>query len=186
MNRRRGVVLALALVLVAGVTTVGAPLVAPALRPAPRPPAPQTSASSAQPDPTPPRRAAVPVASPAVVVARSPDPSLLPSDPLPGEASVWPADGKGISGAVRESRPRLKRCYEAALEEDPDLGGQITAHFTLATVEGEGRVTDLDLETTTQHDALEACVSDVLAELAFDAPSDQVNVTYPLVFAQDD
>ncbi len=119
-------------------------------------------------------------------ILADPVPEPLPSDPLPGEVSAWPADGKGISGAVREALPRMKRCYEAAIERDPQLAGRITAHFALTEVDGVGRVTGLELETTTDQPDFEDCVGDVLAELAFDAPDDQVTVSYPLVFEATD
>jgi hypothetical protein len=108
----------------------------------------------------------------------------LPSDALPGEASVWPVGKEGIDGAVRESLPRMKRCYEAELALDDGLEAEIVARFEIEAVDGVGRVTGLDLATAAPHDALDACITDVLADLAFDAPTEAVSITYPLVFAR--
>ncbi len=107
----------------------------------------------------------------------------LPSDPLPGEVSAWPADGRGVSGAVREAGPRMRRCYEAELARDPDLEATIVARFEISAVEGVGRVTGLTFETPAGHEGLDACVTEVLSDLAFDAPTESVLVTYPLVFS---
>ncbi len=99
--------------------------------------------------------------------------------------SAWPPTADGLKGAISESGPRMKACYETTLRDVPDLAGQLQIGFTVAEYDGIGRVTTLEVLGGDFEDGpLEDCLLDVFGSLAFDAPAKPLDVTYPIAFAQ--
>src|SRR5437899_580422 len=46
---------------------------------------------------------------------------------------------EAFRAAAESARPALRRCYEAGMKMDPDLGGQIVALLTIESRNGKGR-----------------------------------------------
>jgi hypothetical protein len=101
--------------------------------------------------------------------------------------SVWPPTKEGIDGAMREVLHDIRRCYQLALEEFPDLEGSFVAEFVITDEDGLGVVTAASVlrASTIEDEPMEDCVFDVLHSLAFDPPEDggSMTVTYPFKFS---
>jgi hypothetical protein len=121
-----------------------------------------------------------------------------PTDDAPEALrTIWPVDPDGIRGAVLESLPALRECYDAWLRQDPTIEGSLVLEFTIADTD-DGRtdtdgtelagITDLVVrDSTVQHPWMEGCATNVFADLRFDPPADgAMEVTYPLVFESND
>jgi len=83
---------------------------------------------------------------------------------------------------IDAARPALRACHEAALAEHPDLEGTLTVKFTVGT---EGKVSSAATKNTTLGlPAVEDCVVDHIATLAFDPPEGGgiVIASYPFRF----
>ena len=110
-----------------------------------------------------------------------------PSVPDDAERMTWSVDRDGIQGAVREALPDIRECYEGWLRANPALAGKVTVRFTIATDadDGErGKVTKAALVASdVGHPLMEGCVLNVMAGLAFEAPSDgkPLDVNYPII-----
>jgi len=102
--------------------------------------------------------------------------------------SVWPLNRDGIQGAVDEVLPRLQGCYDEALEEVPDLEGQLTVAFTVVAEDGIGQVWAARIEDDRLDDGPVAdCVLDAMEALQFDPPDEgELVVTYPFRFEAHD
>jgi len=122
--------------------------------------------------------------------------AALPT-PEDGQAPkhLWKADGPGIRGAVQESLPELKECYEEWQKSAPGLKGKVSVGFRIkaaldldagsapeARVEGV-RIGESDLD----HVFMEGCVSSVFSELRFAPPEGgSLEVTYPIRFESEE
>lgn len=99
--------------------------------------------------------------------------------------SAWAPTADGLKGAVAEASPRMKACYDTTLQDVPDLTGQLQIGFTVAEYEGIGRVTALEVLGGDFEDGpLEDCLLNVFGGLAFDAPDQPLDVTYPIAFSR--
>jgi hypothetical protein len=114
-----------------------------------------------------------------------------PSDPdAPPEATVWPATSDGIRGAMAEALPGVRRCYEQALEQHPDMAGKIVVSFTVGTTDtasGLGQVLEASIaDATIAQTTMDDCLLDAMEALQFDPPADgQMQVDYPFHFSVD-
>jgi hypothetical protein len=165
------------------------PRPAPSLDPgpgAPRDPAPPSPSGAPIPDP--PRDVRL-LPIPAAEGGEPPGPDAAAEEPgAAAPPTVWPATEEGIRGAMREALPRVRRCYEQALEEHPDLGGRITVDFIVGssdTAEGVGGVTRAGIgDATIEHTVMDDCLLDALEGLQFDPPADgELEVSYPFLFS---
>ena len=81
---------------------------------------------------------------------------------------------------------RIKRCYEAELNKDPQLAGKVTMYWLIS---GTGHVTTVSVPMNTfparSAPAVERCIVGIIKALKFPSPKGGgvVNVTYPFVFA---
>ena len=102
------------------------------------------------------------------------------------EAERFPTSEEGINDAIREELSEIRECYQAWLNLEPDLEGQIEVTFVISDVDGVGEVTSTELQdrTTTDHTLFEGCVLNVMSDLRFEAPADggEVVVNYPFIF----
>ena len=106
-------------------------------------------------------------------------------DPDP---TVWPTSSEGIKGAIAESLPRIRRCYEQALAADPDMGGTITVAFTIGTTDtasGVGTVLDAGIaDATIEQTTMDDCLLDAMESLQFDPPVEgEIEINYPFTFS---
>lgn len=173
-----------------GAATPGGPGVAqPA---APQPPEPQPPEPSSEPPATPeaPSPQVKPPISPGAPVAQ-----LAPSRDGAAPKHVYNADAAGIRGAVQESLPDLKECYEEWQKSAPGLRGRVAVSFQIeaaldldAGSAPEGRVGHVRIgESELDHVFMEGCVSSVFSELHFTPPADgKLAVTYPIQFESKD
>lgn len=105
----------------------------------------------------------------------------------PAEAS-GSLDGEYIREVVTEDLvPIAVECYESALEDDPELGGNLVLRFSIVGDESVGGILEevsLAEGSTLKHPALAECMTESTATLLFDPPEDggKVVVTYPINF----
>ncbi len=100
---------------------------------------------------------------------------------------TWPIDREGIRGAVQESVPEMRECYEAWLQQNPSIGGRVVVTFTIQAIEGEEKAKVVGAKLADQglgHVAMEGCIVNVFEGLRFERPADgKIDVTYPLNFS---
>lgn len=88
-----------------------------------------------------------------------------------------------VRAAVASRRNEVRYCYERHLQKERDLEGKVRVRFVIGT---DGRVERARVvESTTDHDQLERCISDRMMHWLFPKPDEacgQVVVTYPFVF----
>lgn len=86
-----------------------------------------------------------------------------------------------IRRIMRASMPRLRYCYNSALQRDPALEGKLTLGFTIDT---KGDTKDATIVDGTIADAtMRTCVLAATAKITFPTPkSGEVFVKYPLEF----
>jgi hypothetical protein len=78
-----------------------------------------------------------------------------PDDPdVPGD------DQQGVARVVSRKQAAVRRCYETALRDDPNLNGKVNIRFVLGTA---GTVTDVDV--TGASGGLQECIRSVFANL---------------------
>jgi hypothetical protein len=110
--------------------------------------------------------------------------------PLP-ERSVWALTKEGIDGGMKEILLDILGCYQAALEEFPDLEGGFTVGFTVDDVDGLGEVVEVEIRDSDNDliepmvdGPMEECVMDHIGSLQFDPPADgRTTVNYPFRFS---
>jgi hypothetical protein len=113
-----------------------------------------------------------------------PPPVAAPSDvpDEPPERMIWSVDKEGIQGAVRESLPDIRDCYVAWLNDNPALAGEVKVRFTISPRDEHGEVSSAAIVTSDLvHPLMEGCVMNVMRNLAFEPPSREVVVNYPIV-----
>ncbi|MFZ5440041.1 MAG: AgmX/PglI C-terminal domain-containing protein [Myxococcota bacterium] len=181
------------------------PSPAPAAATAPAPPvaAARPAAATNVPAPAPAAATAAPSAAPPPTSApASADPGTLDPEPDPDhlralgltEKDLEPADAgplhavdaKGIRSAVQDKLPEIKECYEAWLQQNPQLSGTLKVQFRIAEIPGRDRskVMDIDIpDGGMGHAMMEGCVKNVFSDLRFETPrGGEARVTYPLHF----
>ena len=91
-----------------------------------------------------------------------------------------------IDDGIREVMPDILRCYQALIEEVPEmLGGRIDVKFTIADDDGIGRMSRLEIVEAAFDDVpMEECLLDALEEVQFPPPDGGiVIVRYPFFFS---
>ncbi len=83
--------------------------------------------------------------------------------------------------------PIAVECYDSALQDDPELGGDLVLQFSIVGDESVGGIVEevsLAEDSTLKHPALAECMIESTATLLFDPPEDggKVVVTYPFKF----
>ncbi len=86
--------------------------------------------------------------------------------------------------------PLARECYESALEDDAALAGRLVMKFAIAGDEDIGGVVDeveLGEDSDIKHPELLECLRESMYTVTFDPPEGygRVDVTYPIVFAQE-
>lgn len=105
---------------------------------------------------------------------------------------IWALDREGITGAMAEARPEIKRCYEQWLADNPGLAGKMVATMVIEAAE-EGaevaKVHSVDLkDSELDHPFLEGCVLNAMEELRFENPTGdtgRLTVNYPFLFSSE-
>lgn len=123
-------------------------------------------------------------ATPAVVtVAHSPSP--LPEKhsalvPHPETTGAIPA--ADVERVISTHKAKVRRCYEHALQTQPELAGKLTANFF---IEPDGQVKQASIlapKSTVNDARLWSCVVEVVRGMRFPAPvGGSVEVVYPFV-----
>jgi TonB family protein len=82
-----------------------------------------------------------------------------------------------IRSFIRANQAKLQYCYERELLAKPDLAGTVTVKFT---IEADGKVS---AATASGLAKVDACVAQVIREIAFDKPKDgKTEINYPFTF----
>ncbi len=107
-----------------------------------------------------------------------------PAQPTP-KAPPHTLDREGIRGAIREKLPEMQDCYEAWLQQNPELGGTVALSFQVIAADGGGVVQNITIvDGGVGHRAFEGCVGNVFNDLDFEEPlGGTMNVTYPVMFS---
>jgi len=116
---------------------------------------------------------------PALIDAAIPDPGL---DAAQGAAALdlalpGPRDQASILATVRRANRRVRACFEARLKTDPNAGGKLVVHFSIAP---DGSVTQAD--ATGLDPQLAQCVVEVVRMLRFPFDNDTTQVNFPFIF----
>lgn len=129
-------------------------------------------------------------AAPAAAKAKRPAPAAAAktaSDPPTPPPSDGTLDKDAIRTAVRSVLGDIKRCYEAALDDNPTLEGRSVVRMTIVTKDGKGKVSDAEIqpnEGDLDAPLMQQCVLQALARADFPPSVDgkDVIVSYPFVF----
>ena len=121
---------------------------------------------------------------------RKPEPAELPVVQDTGamrEGEAFASNAAGIRASIEQVMPGLQECYEAWLDVEPDLQGDIKVSYQIYADGDAGRVRRV---TTTEQDVdnavFEGCVLNVMNELEYVAPSGgPITVNWPLKFRSD-
>jgi hypothetical protein len=121
---------------------------------------------------------------PIVAAPMAAQPPVPPSDP--DDEAPWPLHSTGIQAAMRAHLDEIKECYEGWLLEVPDLAGEVVVQVDLTGAAGDATATvaSAHVESDLQHEAMDACVLNVVEGIPFEPPPDgtRVTFTYPFVF----
>jgi len=156
-------------------------------------PAPPTQRESTNVSPTPESRSPLPPNAPVQEAKGSGTASALSqsavsgSTPSPavGEEKKASLGREEIRAAVRAVLPKVKVCYESALEHDPALSGTVKVALEIEAVDGKGKVVSGEVpDSETRSPFFEACVLETVANVEFPAPEGEgkLKVTYPFRF----
>lgn len=90
-----------------------------------------------------------------------------------------------IEQVVRRHNRGLRACYETELQRDPDLGGRVTANWTIGL---DGRVQAQSvIENTTGNRNMESCILREISRMRFPQPDGgMVTVAFPFNFRSAD
>lgn len=84
-----------------------------------------------------------------------------------------------IQRVVQQHAPAIKRCYEAALEAHPDIGGKLIARWEVLA---DGRTNDV--RATGVHPEVERCVADEIRTWRFPAGNKPFRLSYPFLMSR--
>lgn len=123
--------------------------------------------------------------------ASAPAPSSSGTEASGEAPSVFAPVPAGIRQAMQQARPALRDCYEDWLRMQPGLGGRLVTEFIIAVPEDKNatlaEVKEVKLaDTSIKHPMLEGCVLNVIGDLQFEVPDDDVSVAYPFQFSSPD
>ncbi len=87
-----------------------------------------------------------------------------------------------------EALPKIRACYDRALEVDPDIEGKLVVAFAIGTTDtaaGVGQVTRAGIaDGSMEQTAMDDCLLDAMEDLQFDPPADgELEVNYPFMFS---
>ena len=116
----------------------------------------------------------------AVTTIASADPEPPPTLEVGTPAAQGAVDQLRVRGVVQRASRALRDCYARGLQKAPALRGTTVANFTIS---GDGSVTAST--ATALEPAVDACISAVIAKLAFAKPTDgkPAQLTVRLTFA---
>jgi hypothetical protein len=107
--------------------------------------------------------------------------------PKPDDQALGSLDKEYIQQQIREIIPLIKECYEAALQEQQDLGGKLVVEFSIIGDEEYGglvedsKIIEGDLKGS---DGIATCVRETMYAMKFSKPQGggRVIVRYPFKF----
>lgn len=121
--------------------------------------------------------------------AKAPEEATPPSEAAQPEApELPPLDPEYIKSAIAEQLlPVAEECYESALEDEPELAGQLLVEFTIVGAEEVGGVVEsaqINDESTLDNAFVRECMRESVMAVTFEPPEDggQLAVTYPFNF----
>ena len=91
-----------------------------------------------------------------------------------------------VRQTIRKDLPRIHRCYESALRDEPELAGKVSVRFAVLR---KGHVQAVQvIENTTGNPAVERCVARVVGAIRFPSrrTGKSLRFTFPFVFAPQD
>jgi len=91
-----------------------------------------------------------------------------------------------VRETIRKDLPRIHRCYESALRDEPELAGKVSVRFAVLR---KGHVQAVQvIENTTGNPAVERCVARVVSAIQFPSrrTGKSLRFTFPFVFAPQD
>jgi hypothetical protein len=107
-------------------------------------------------------------------------------DAKPKAEAAGELDKDTIRTGIRATLGGIKDCYEAALIDDPHLGGRFVVRFTIETKDGKGRISEGEIEPSDGDlDApkMQQCILQAISQAEFppSADGEPVVVSYPFV-----
>ena len=122
---------------------------------------------------------------------RSPEASApgASATPDPERDALGALDKEYIRTQIRELVPMLVECYEAALDDDPQLGGTLLVELTIGGEPEVGGLVEaseiLADKSTVAHPGMVECVRETMYAAQFEPPTHggKVTVRYPFTFA---
>lgn len=121
---------------------------------------------------------------PHVVIGEPSGPPMVRLGPSPDDCpSAGCLDRELIKRVIKTQSPRMRHCYERALQQDPRAQGRVTARFD---IEPDGTVSEATLiRSDIQDTGFQDCVLMSLRRLQFpkrDQSVGKVTITYPFDF----
>lgn len=97
---------------------------------------------------------------------------------IDGPASYAVSSGERINREIRSHAPLFKLCYLQRLKNLPDLGGRVTARFT---VQKSGRA--VNIQTFGFDAEIDQCICERLSAIDFGALDRAETIEYPFLFS---
>ena len=92
-------------------------------------------------------------------------------------------DALVVRQKIKKDLPRINRCYESALRDEPQLAGKVSIRFAVVRA---GYVKGVQVvENTTGNEKVERCVTRVLSAIRFPSrrTGKSLRFTFPFIFA---
>jgi TonB family protein len=113
--------------------------------------------------------------------------TVLPKNAAAGAGAYrYTIDPYAVREKIKRDLPKINRCYESALRDEPDLEGKVSVRFAVVRA---GYVRNVDVvQNTTGNASVERCVARIVSELRFPRrrTGKSVRFTFPFVFAPQD
>jgi hypothetical protein len=114
--------------------------------------------------------------SAAIIDSARLDPSVVRAAPSTVPQKGGQLSSESVRVGVAAANPAVKKCYEEALVQKPDLGGKLLVEFVIAQEGGRGRIREADIDEAGTDEAmlnpfLGMCVLKALGEVEFDPPT---------------
>ena len=97
--------------------------------------------------------------------------------------SSYELDAFVVRRKIQEDLPKINRCYESVLRDEPYLSGKVKVRFA---IEREGSVEAVQvLENTTGNSSVERCVTRVVGAIRFPSRREgkSLSFIFPFIFA---
>jgi RNA polymerase sigma factor (sigma-70 family) len=143
--------------------------------------------AAAQPEAPPPARIGAPPLAPRRRAPASGVATPGRDDPAPRARSARSLYRDEIRAAMEGVLPRVKKCYQTLLEEDPDGGRRVLVKMVIREVDGKGRIVEASIvprdrdvaggKTELDAPRTEQCVLDAVAHAEF--PPGDATFSYP-------